>query len=97
MKKRIFLICIFLCMFSVLMLNAQSSPYLSGPGVDIGTVAKAGVEQTYKVKYRNGSATESQNQLIQWKFDSSQCDSVVRHGKTASITLIWNVWCKSFY
>lgn len=78
-------------MFSVLMLNAQSSPYFSGPGVDIGTVAKAGVEQTYRVKYRNGSATESQNQLVQWKFDSSQCDSVVRHGKTASITLIWKV------
>lgn len=91
MKKRVFLICMFLCMFSVLMLNAQSYPYLSGPGIDVGTVAKAGVEQTYKIKYGSGSATENQNQLVQWKIDLNQCDSIVRHGKTASITLKWKV------
>lgn len=80
---------IFLCMFSVLMINAQSYPYLSGPGIDVGTVAKTGIEQTYKVKYSSGNATESQNKLVQWELDSNQCDIVSNDGKTASITLKW--------
>lgn len=78
-------------MLSNFMLTAQSYPYLSGPGIDQGTVAKVGVEQTYKVKYSSGSTTESQNQLVQWEIDSNQCDIVTRHGTTASITLKWKV------
>lgn len=89
MKTKILSILMFL--FCVLTLSAQSYPYLSGPGIDIGTFAKMGVEQTYKVKYSNGNATESQNLLVQWEVDPNQCDIVARHGKTASITLKWKV------
>lgn len=78
-------------LFCVLTLSAQSYPYLSGPGIDIGTFAKMGVEQTYKVKYSNGNAAESQNQLVQWEVDPNQCDIIARNGKTASITLKWKV------
>ena len=87
MKTKLLLMCLF--MLCLLTLSAQSSPYLSGPGIDKGTYAKAGVEQTYKVKYSNGEATGSQNQLTQWKVDATQCDIVARHGMTASITLKW--------
>lgn len=87
MKTKLFLMCVF--MLYILTLSAQSYPYLSGPGIDVGTVAKVDSEQTYKVKYSQGTATEEKNQLVQWEVDPNQCDIISRNGKTASITLKW--------
>lgn len=87
MKTKLFLMCVF--MLYILTLSAQSYPYLSGPGIDVGTVAKVDSEQIYKVKYSQGTATEDKNQLVQWEVDPNQCDIISRNGKTASITLKW--------
>lgn len=89
MKAKILSMFLFLC--CMLTLSAQTFPYLSGPGIDIGTYAKMGVEQTYKVKYSFGNSTETQNQLVKWEVDPNQCDVIAKHGKTASITLKWKV------
>jgi len=87
MKKNILAFVLF-C-FSILTINAQQAPSISGPGIDIGTYAVANTEQTYTIKYMNGSATSDQKKSVQWTIDESQCTIVKKNGNDASITLKW--------
>lgn len=88
--KKFNLLLVSLCIFSFycLDLNAQMFPYISGNGIEVGTIAASGPEYEYLLKFEQGSLPSDKKQLV--TFDVSGGVITSRDGTKPSVKIKWN-------
>lgn len=70
--------------------NAQLlEPTITGPGLKVGTYAKAGENMTYNITYGNYSASTAQRQLVRWEINPSDGEILSQNGNIPSVTIKW--------
>lgn len=95
--KRIVIYTVILCMLSIISVFSRESassypialyPYISGSGLDVGTFAKTGIEETYTVKYSQG-IIDMYQRSIKWDVDPSDCQIIRTDANNATVTVKW--------